>query len=323
MLFSVSEILASPSFKNKLLISAFEVHSIIVIIVTLGAVVSEACVFLFKREKRVVKFIIVSTLTVAFTFVIDKYLEDLLTFCIKESLEIIYPKNGQGIEDDRINVEVSCTKIDVPVYCVVKTPEGTDYIQGESKPKSHKLVSTLNFTANIGSGNIGLNKDFKIFAKADYRDNNSQNVLMSNMVTVRRIKKEIDIANLISSNTGYAESPCSITIDVPKSEENVKLKTLVKGKVSNKSLKVFVAIHPMATNKFFIQPIPTISSDGSWQAFCYFGESKKGIGEPFEIIALSSKDINLLKEGDTLPSPLPDMENILCSSEAVIVIRNE
>lgn len=77
----------------------------------------------------------------------------------------------------------------------------------------------------------------------------------------------------------------------------------------------------MATDKFWIQPIPTISSDGKWRSYCYFGEPNIGIGEPFEIIAITSRNKKLFKEGDTLPSPLPGNPQILIRSNPVTVTR--
>jgi len=113
----------------------------------------------------------------------------------------------------------------------------------------------------------------------------------------------------------------SIIIAEPKDGKQVCWRTMIRGSVSDPKLQVFVAIHPMAAPKFYIQPIPTMSSDGKWSAYCYFGEQDQGINEPFEIIALASKNKNLFKEGDILPSPLPDNQQILFRSNPVIVKR--
>jgi len=112
-----------------------------------------------------------------------------------------------------------------------------------------------------------------------------------------------------------------ISIISPAEGSHVCMRTLVSGSISDSSLQVFVLIHPMATGKFWIQPIPTVSSDGKWKAYCYFGEPNIGIGEPFEIVAVASKNKKLFKEGDTLPSPLPDNPQILIRSDPITVIR--
>ncbi|MCU4137418.1 MAG: hypothetical protein MW689_000989 [Thermodesulfobacteria bacterium] len=78
----------------------------------------------------------------------------------------------------------------------------------------------------------------------------------------------------------------------------------------------------MATNRFWIQPVPNVASDGSYSVYGYFGEKpNQGIGEPFEIIAIATRNKELFKEGDTLPSPLPDNPEILVRSNPIIVIR--
>ena len=113
-----------------------------------------------------------------------------------------------------------------------------------------------------------------------------------------------------------------ININSPADGSHVCMRTIVRGCVSDPSLQVFVLIHPMATNKFWVQPIPNMGTDGSWEAYCYFGESNQGIGEPFEIIAVASKNKKLFKEGDILPSPLPDNPQILAKSRTVILTRD-
>jgi hypothetical protein len=112
-----------------------------------------------------------------------------------------------------------------------------------------------------------------------------------------------------------------LKIHKPKNDSNVCWRTIVEGNVSDPKLHVYVAIHPMATNKFWIQPIPTVSSDGKWKTYCYFGEPMIGIGEPFEIIAIASDSIKLFKEGDTMIAPLSDNPQILIRSNPITVIR--
>lgn len=119
---------------------------------------------------------------------------------------------------------------------------------------------------------------------------------------------------------GYSEE-LKLTIVKPKNDSEVCWRTMVEGTITAPKLQVYVAIHPMATDKFWISPIPTTSSDGRWKSYCYFGEPNIGIEEPFEIIAIASKNKKLFKEGDTLPSPLSDNPQILIRSNPVTVIR--
>lgn len=130
----------------------------------------------------------------------------------------------------------------------------------------------------------------------------------------------LSIFLIINASKIYSEE-LKLTIVKPKSDAEICRRTIVEGTISDPKLQVYVAIHPMATDKFWIQPIPTISSDGKWKSYCYFGEPNIGIGEPFEIIAIASRNKKLFKEGDTLPSPLPDNPQILIRSNPVTVTR--
>ncbi len=114
----------------------------------------------------------------------------------------------------------------------------------------------------------------------------------------------------------------SINIISPTQGSHVCQRTTISGNISNPELQVFILIHPMATNKFWVQPIPNMRSDGRWEAYCYFGEPDQGVGEPFEIIAIASRNRNLFEEGRTLPSPLPNNPDIIFRSNPVVVTRD-
>ncbi len=130
------------------------------------------------------------------------------------------------------------------------------------------------------------------------------------------------ICLIVAEPITYSEE-LKLNIVKPKNDAEVCWRTIVEGTVSDPTLHVYVAIHPMATDKFWIQPIPTISSDGKWRVYCYFGEPNIGIGEPFEIIAVASKNKILFKEGDTLPSPLLENPQILIRSNPIMVMRTK
>ncbi|TSA12601.1 MAG: hypothetical protein D4R73_02155 [Deltaproteobacteria bacterium] len=86
----------------------------------------------------------------------------------------------------------------------------------------------------------------------------------------------------------------------PNEGATVAMTELVRGTVSTPKLNVYVLIHPLTTNLWWVQNIPTVGPDGKWQSFCYFGAEKLGIGEPYEIIAVATSKKGVYKPGDTL-----------------------
>ena len=52
-------------------------------------------------------------------------------------------------------------------------------------------------------------------------------------------------------------------------------------------LHLYVAVHPLPTDKWYVQRTPTII-DGNWQAVAFFGEEEVGIGDQYELCAIIS-----------------------------------
>lgn len=94
-------------------------------------------------------------------------------------------------------------------------------------------------------------------------------------------------------------SDVKIQIEAPLQNAEVGLQEIVKGKVSNPKAKVYALVHPLLTNMWWIQRMPSPpNQDGSWQALCYFGTETKGIGESFEVVAIVTN--KNLEEGKNL-----------------------
>lgn len=56
-------------------------------------------------------------------------------------------------------------------------------------------------------------------------------------------------------------------------------------------LHLYVTIHPLPTDKWYVQRMPTII-DGNWQAVAFFGEEEVGTGDQYELCAvISSKTL--------------------------------
>jgi hypothetical protein len=104
-----------------------------------------------------------------------------------------------------------------------------------------------------------------------------------------------------------------IQIFNPKNNSAVEAKELVSGKTTNPELKVYVLIHPLLTNLWWVQRIPSPPNlDGTWRTLCYFGTPNMGIGEYFEIAAISTE--MHLQEGmvfKELPSAIARSDIIL------------
>ncbi len=60
------------------------------------------------------------------------------------------------------------------------------------------------------------------------------------------------------------------------------------GKVADPTAEIWVPIHPMEVSSMWVQPKPTVRSDGSWTAVVYMGQGGKYIGKSFEIRAFAN-----------------------------------
>lgn len=91
-----------------------------------------------------------------------------------------------------------------------------------------------------------------------------------------------------------------IMIDDPQNNVSVIQKQIVKGTVSDPQLIVYVLVHPIMTNQWWVQNIPAVDSEGRWQTLCYFGTKTEGIGEQFEVIAVAGRSARMFRTGETM-----------------------
>lgn len=90
-----------------------------------------------------------------------------------------------------------------------------------------------------------------------------------------------------------------VQIDSPQQNAEVLMEHPVKGKVSNPKVRVYVLVHPLKTNQWWVQRLPSPpNQDGSWRTVCFFGTETQGAGEEFEVLAIATNDS--LSEGTTL-----------------------
>ena len=90
-----------------------------------------------------------------------------------------------------------------------------------------------------------------------------------------------------------------IQIESPKQNAEVAMEDTVRGKVSDSRVPVYVLVHPLKTNQWWVQRMPSpANQDGSWRTTCFFGTETQGAGEEFEVLALATTE--KLKEGQVL-----------------------
>ncbi len=63
----------------------------------------------------------------------------------------------------------------------------------------------------------------------------------------------------------------TVTITQPQADATVEQRDTVAGSVSDPKAQVWVVIHPIGTNTFWVQPPVTLNPDGTWSVRTYFG----------------------------------------------------
>jgi hypothetical protein len=90
-------------------------------------------------------------------------------------------------------------------------------------------------------------------------------------------------------------SPVDVRITSPSSGTIVgKAEISVAGTVSPPDARVLVLVHPVDSNRWWVQLEPSISQQNfnqtasQWETTIYLGDETHGIGEQFEVVALGS-----------------------------------
>jgi len=102
--------------------------------------------------------------------------------------------------------------------------------------------------------------------------------------------------------TVLARGGHTVEILSPGADTQVEVTALIKGKVSDPKLHIYVFVHPLMTKLWWVQRLPSPpNKDGSWQSIGYFGTKQgEGVGEYFEIMAIAAPDRSLFKEGEQI-----------------------
>jgi len=88
-------------------------------------------------------------------------------------------------------------------------------------------------------------------------------------------------------------SPPDLDVEIMSPEEGASVghRYTIQGKVSDPSALVYVLIHPLSTNLWYVQNRPAVRSDGRWSTIIYFGTiDGEGIGDSYEVVALATDE---------------------------------
>ena len=83
------------------------------------------------------------------------------------------------------------------------------------------------------------------------------------------------------------------------------------GTVSSSTATVYVLVHPLSTNGYWVQNIPTVSANGEWRTQIRLGTRSEGAGQSYEILALATNEnwlMRLLRQGNL--SPLQELDAV-------------
>jgi len=117
-----------------------------------------------------------------------------------------------------------------------------------------------------------------------------------------------DVQGIVSSTLIPTPTPTPhVEITTPTNGENVSMTYLAHGThsglIDNPSLNLYVLVHPHPTDKWWVQNLPTVFSDGRWQTTIYFGTETQGIGDYYTVSAIiATEDLEVAETLSRLPS---------------------
>jgi hypothetical protein len=111
----------------------------------------------------------------------------------------------------------------------------------------------------------------------------------------------LSFAMILASVAGVAAaSELSVEITAPLDKSSVPQRPMIEGRVSDVNVKVWVVVHPLEVTDYWVQPRPTVRSDGWWKAQIHVGRpGDVDAGKLFEIRAVANPEREL-EEGNVL-----------------------
>lgn len=125
---------------------------------------------------------------------------------------------------------------------------------------------------------------------------------------------EMEHDNPLDPENPDTQGRVTISIDHPVDSGYVWQEYTVRGSVHPRA-EIRVLLRALTTNEYWVQDVPVIDSEGSWQTVCWFGSETEGGQEYYELFAITPKK-ELVPE-QVLPS-FPEYTNL---SNVVTVYR--
>ncbi|MGA2224807.1 MAG: hypothetical protein ABSH41_10235 [Syntrophobacteraceae bacterium] len=124
-----------------------------------------------------------------------------------------------------------------------------------------------------------------------------------------------------------APSSIQTRIVAPQTQAQVGQRALVEGEVSPILVHVYVLVHPLSSDRWWVQDLPLVQNDGHWQVKVYLGTENVGKGEEYEILAVATNEsiVTRLLRGD-YPAPGQQLKAIapyFAKSNVIVVRRNQ
>ena len=111
----------------------------------------------------------------------------------------------------------------------------------------------------------------------------------------------------------------------PVHDAEVGQRVLVRGEAIPAPVVLYVLVHPLGTDQWWVQDVPLVQNDGRWNVNAYIGAETLGRGELFEILAVATNEnwvLRLLRDARLAPAQrLATIPEAFARSNLVVVKR--
>lgn len=140
------------------------------------------------------------------------------------------------------------------------------------------------------------------------------------MVNAKTLAIFLMLLTLPLSSTVFSQAEDEerqLRITAPADRAKVPERPVIRGKVLDPEIEVWLVVHPTEISEYFVQPRITVRENGDWRVRPYIGRSGTvDVGKEFEIMAVGNPE-EKLREGKVL-SNWPTAQ---CRSQVIEVIR--